>query len=237
MKVLELEDSGSRFRLAQCAVGLVGCLFVAYAVWTPGWLGDKGLWTHWNDTDQDQTEQAYAPSEGLIWNALEAERVFGVLSFFMAVSSGALCFVFSFCWTSKTVFSYSNTRSLLMAGQALYPTTLLLLTLGPTGFFFLLSWSLFTYQHWSEISDDVGRLGFSYWLGALGWVLLLVVLPVVFLVEQSVVPDILPGLRKSLRLIQNNNHLPYAFRSISERHPHCANEGTNRDLRRIVSVP
>lgn len=65
--------------------------------------------------------------------ALEAERVFGVLSFMMAVSTGALSLVFALCWTSDTVHSYSNTRSLLMAGQALYPTTLLLLTMASTG--------------------------------------------------------------------------------------------------------
>ena len=53
--------------------------------------------------------------------ALEAEQVFGVLSFLMALSTGALCLVFALCWTSETVRSYSNTRSLLMAGQALYP--------------------------------------------------------------------------------------------------------------------
>ncbi|KAJ0069374.1 hypothetical protein NL108_004164, partial [Boleophthalmus pectinirostris] len=60
---------------------------------------------------------------------LEAERVFAVLSFLMAVCTSALCLVFALCWTSQTVRSYSNTRSLLMAGQALYPTTLLLLTM------------------------------------------------------------------------------------------------------------
>lgn len=65
--------------------------------------------------------------------ALEAERVFGVVSFLMAVSTGVLCLVFALWWTSRTVRSYSNTRSLLMAGQALYPTTLLLLTMGSTG--------------------------------------------------------------------------------------------------------
>lgn len=65
--------------------------------------------------------------------AVEAERVFGVLSFLMAASTASLCLVFALCWTSRTVLSYSNTRSLLMAGQALYPTTLLLLTMASTG--------------------------------------------------------------------------------------------------------
>ncbi len=66
-------------------------------------------------------------------SALNAERVFAVVSFLMAVSTGALCLVFALCWTSETVRSYSNTRALLMAGQALYPTTLLLLTMAATG--------------------------------------------------------------------------------------------------------
>lgn len=65
--------------------------------------------------------------------ALKAPRVFAVLSFLMALSTGGLCLLFALCWTSKTVLSYSNTRSLLMAGQALYPTTLLLLTMASTG--------------------------------------------------------------------------------------------------------
>lgn len=65
--------------------------------------------------------------------ALEAQRVFGVLSFLMALCTGALSVVFALCWTSHTVRSYSNTRSLLMARQALYPTTLLLLTMTATG--------------------------------------------------------------------------------------------------------
>lgn len=67
-----------------------------------------------------------------------------------------------------------------------------------TGFFFLLSWSLFTSHHREEISQDFSSLGSSYWLGAFGWVLLLVVEPIVFVVEQAVVPDILPDLEKSV---------------------------------------
>lgn len=66
-------------------------------------------------------------------SALAPERVFAVLSFLMALSTGALSLVFALCWTSTTVRSYSNTRALLMAGQALYPTTLLLLTMASTG--------------------------------------------------------------------------------------------------------
>lgn len=64
---------------------------------------------------------------------MEAERVFAVLSSLMALCTAALCLVFALCWTSETVRSYSNTRSLVMAGQALYPTTLLLLAMLSTG--------------------------------------------------------------------------------------------------------
>lgn len=66
-------------------------------------------------------------------SAVEAERVFAVLSALMALCTAALCLVFALCWTPQTVRSYSNTRSLLMAGQALYPTTLLLLAMFSTG--------------------------------------------------------------------------------------------------------
>ncbi|XP_059190399.1 uncharacterized protein si:ch211-256a21.4 [Centropristis striata] len=211
MKLLELGDSISRFRFSQSCVGLVGCLCVCYAVCTPFWLKDRGLWTEWNNTTSDQTSKY-----GYIFNALEAERVFGVLSFIMAVSTGALCLVFALCWTSETVRSYSNTRSLLMAGQALYPTTLLLLTMASTGFFFLFSWSLFTYQNREEIHQDVSSLGSSYWLGALGWVLLLVVEGAVFIAEQAVVPDIMPDLEQAVESWRISFQLRAAKRSFSD---------------------
>ncbi|KAM6927153.1 uncharacterized protein PEZ65_010541 [Lycodopsis pacificus] len=139
----------------------------------------------------------------------------------MAVSTGALCLVFALCWRSETVRSYSNTRSLLMAGQALYPSTLLLLTMASTGFFFLLSWSLFTYQHREEIRQDVSGLGSSYWLGALGWVLLLVLEMIVFIAEQAVVPDILPDLEKAVESWRISAQLKAAKRSFSDGYYPC----------------
>ncbi|XP_033824103.1 uncharacterized protein si:ch211-256a21.4 [Periophthalmus magnuspinnatus] len=195
MLKLELDDPISRFRLAQSCVGLAGCLCVSYAIWTPFWLDNRGLWTaQGNNTKTDLIKSR----DGTVFNALEVERVFAVLSFLMAVSTGGLCLVFALCWTSETVRSYSNTRSLLMAGQALYPTTLLLLTMICTGFFFLFSWSLFTFHHRAEIRENLSTLGSSYWIGALGWFLLMVVETIVFLAEQIVVPDIIPDLEKSV---------------------------------------
>ncbi|XP_029289973.1 uncharacterized protein LOC115009847 [Cottoperca gobio] len=212
MKLLELGDSISRFRFAQSCVGLAGCLCVCYAVCTPFWMKDRGLWTQCNNTKSDQTNR----KGGNDFNALEAERVFGVVSFLMAVSTGGLCVVFALCWTSETVRSYSNTRSLLMAGQALYPSTLLLFTMASTGFFFLLSWSFFTYQHREEIRQDFSTLGSSYWLGALGWVLLLVVEMIVFIAEQAVVPDILPDLEKAVESWRISSQLKHTKCSFSD---------------------
>ncbi|KAK2842078.1 hypothetical protein Q5P01_012278 [Channa striata] len=211
MKFPELDEPVSRFRFAQSCLGLAGCLCVCYAVWTPYWLKEKGLWAGWNNTTSDHTDH-----EGTAISVLEAERVFGVVSFLMAVSTGVLCLVFALWWTSRTVRSYSNTRSLLMAGQALYPTTLLLLTMASTGFFFLLSWSLFTYQHREEISQDFSSLGSSYWLGALGWVLLLVVEMIVFTAERAVVPDILPDLEKAVDSWRISSQLKATKRTFSD---------------------
>lgn len=232
MKFLELGDSISRFRFAQSCVGLAGCLCVCYAVWTPFWLKDRGLWAEWNNTTSDQTSHKH----GAVFNAQEAERVFGVLSSLMAVSTAALCLVFALCWTSQTVRSYSNTRSLLMAGQALYPTTLLLLTMASTGFFFLLSWSFFTYQHREEIRQDFSRLGSSYWIGALGWVLLLVVELIVFVAEQAVVPDILPDLEKAVESWRISSQLNSPKRCFSDGYFSGTSE-SNLTPKRYMSSP
>lgn len=53
MKLLKLGDSISRFRVFQSCVGLAGSLCVIYAVWTPFWLKEQGLWTTWNDTETE----------------------------------------------------------------------------------------------------------------------------------------------------------------------------------------
>ncbi|XP_014883941.1 uncharacterized protein LOC106945046 [Poecilia latipinna] len=196
MKLLELGDSIGRFRFAQSCLGLAGCVCVCYSICTPHWLKDKRPWLIWNNNSSNQERDGNG-----IPLCEEAERVFGVISLLMALSTAALCLVFALCWTSKTVHSYSNTRSLLMAGQALFPTTLLFLTMASTGFFFLLSWSLFTYEHRKVIDQDFSSLGLSYWLGALGWILLLVVETVVFITEQAVVPNIIPDLEKAVETL------------------------------------
>ncbi|XP_048015391.1 uncharacterized protein si:ch211-256a21.4 [Megalobrama amblycephala] len=226
----ELIDSRSRFRFIESCLGLMGCLCISYAIWTPHWLDERGLWFSGNETgpkDSWNTED--------IAKALEAERVFALVAFLMSVSSGVLCLMFALCWTSQTVRSYSNTRSLLMAGQALDPTTLLLFTLVPTGFFFFLSWALFTHQHISEIRDDITRLGLSYWLGVVGWALLLALLPIVFLAEKCVVPDILPELIQSTDMWCKAPEVAHA-RSFSEG-CHCSQHKSHPDFRRYMSMP
>lgn len=87
------------------------------------------------------------------------------------------------------------------------------------GFLFLLSWALFTSQHIADIRDDLTCLGSSYWLGAVGWALLLAVLPVVFLAEQCVVPDILPELKKKTDLLWKGFDVTHT-RSFSDSYQH-----------------
>lgn len=53
MKLVELGDNISRFRVCQSCVGLVGSLSVIYAVWTPFWLKDQGLWSTGNATEME----------------------------------------------------------------------------------------------------------------------------------------------------------------------------------------
>ena len=48
------------------------------------------------------------------------------------------------------------------------------------------------------MGQDFSSLGSSYWIGALGWFLLLVVEVIVFISEQALVPDILPDLEKAV---------------------------------------
>ncbi|KAK2866984.1 hypothetical protein QQF64_022654 [Cirrhinus molitorella] len=226
----ELVDSRSRFRFIESCLGLMGCLCISYAIWSPQWLDDRGLWTSGNETSPDDS---WTTED--IAKALEAERVFAFVAFLMAVGCGLLCVMFALCWTSQTVRSYSNTRSLLIAGQALDPTTLLLFTLVPTGFLFFLSWALFTHHHIGEIRDDVSRLGLSYWLGMVGWALLLAVLPVIFLAEKFVVPDILPELKKAAEMWWKAPEVAHA-RSFSEG-CHRLQHKSHPDIRRYLSVP
>ncbi|XP_067293049.1 uncharacterized protein si:ch211-256a21.4 [Pseudorasbora parva] len=227
----ELADSRSRFRFTESCLGLMGCLCISYAIWTHRWIDDRGLWS--SRPNETRPDDSLTTED--ITKDLEAVRVFAVVAFLMSVSSGVLCLMFALCWTSQTVRSYSNTRSLLLVGQALDPTTLLLFTLVPTGFLFFLSWALFTHQNIGEIRDDITRLGASYWLGVVGWALLLAVLPIVFLAEKFVVPDILPELVKATDMWWTAPEVAHA-RSFSEGCHHSKHK-SHPDFRRYMSVP
>lgn len=112
----------------------------------------------------------------------------------------------------------------------------LILSFLSTGFFFLLSWSFFTYQHREEISQDFSGLGSSYWLGAVGWFLLLVVEMIVFIAEQAVVPDIRPDLEKAVEKWRRSSQLEAAKRSFSGSF-HPAYSQANMSPERGMSVP
>ncbi|XP_077953730.1 uncharacterized protein LOC120812821 [Gasterosteus aculeatus] len=214
MTFLELRDSNSRFRFSQSCVGLAGCLCVCYAVWTPFWLKDRGLWTAGNNTKSDQTSSR----DGILFNVLEAERVFGVLSFLMA-SVLVLC-----VWCSPSAGDLRRCT----------PTP----TRAPS------SWQnrpstpqRSCCSHWppqdsvsssaglslpiSTGKKDFSSLGSSYWLGALGWVLLLVLETIIFVAEQAVVPDILPDLERAVESVRISHPTKAALRSCSDGYYPC----------------
>lgn len=130
--------------------------------------------------------------------------------------------------TYRSVLYYYNFH---LASQRTDPHTSFV---WPTGFFFFLAWTLFTHHHIGEIRDDATRLGPSYWLGVVGWALLLAVLPVTFLVEKWTVPDVLPDLIKSADIWWRAPEVAFA-RSLSEGSHHLDHK--SHGYRRYMSMP
>lgn len=51
----ELVDLRSRFRFIESCLGLMGCLCISYAIWTPQWLDGRSLWSSGNETSPDNS--------------------------------------------------------------------------------------------------------------------------------------------------------------------------------------
>lgn len=56
MKGPELVDLTSRFRFAESCLGIMGCIFISYAVCMPDWLDGKGLWSRGNESSPDDSQ-------------------------------------------------------------------------------------------------------------------------------------------------------------------------------------
>uniref|UniRef100_H3BD65 Uncharacterized protein n=1 Tax=Latimeria chalumnae TaxID=7897 RepID=H3BD65_LATCH len=173
----ELRKRNRCFRVIQSVWGLIGSICLIYSVCSPFWFQGKGLWT-----DPGITSRQAGDNETFF--SIEAERVFGVLAVIMAVSSVFMCLLFIFCWSSN-----KHTFSKLNPGLRLYPGTLLITVLVPTGFFFLVSWSVFTRQHKDQLKSDISQFGSSYWLGAVAWICLIVILPATYVIDQFTSPE------------------------------------------------
>ncbi|XP_014343573.1 uncharacterized protein SI:CH211-256A21.4 [Latimeria chalumnae] len=188
----ELRKRNRCFRVIQSVWGLIGSICLIYSVCSPFWFQGKGLWTDPGITSRQAGDNETSGTEGPLrtatksvdYSAIEAERVFGVLAVIMAVSSVFMCLLFIFCWSSN-----KHTFSKLNPGLRLYPGTLLITVLVPTGFFFLVSWSVFTRQHKDQLKSDISQFGSSYWLGAVAWICLIVILPATYVIDQFTSPE------------------------------------------------
>ncbi|XP_067850121.1 uncharacterized protein si:ch211-256a21.4 isoform X2 [Heptranchias perlo] len=116
-------------------------------------------------------------------SAVEVERIFGMIASMMAVTAVCICLLLIFCWDPD---NYSESK--MNPGRVLHPGELLLVVLVPTALLFLISWSLFTNRHKKQIKN-ISQLGSGYWMGMCSWFTLLVILPIIYLMEQCSLPE------------------------------------------------
>ncbi|KAM8938765.1 uncharacterized protein RCH25_052385 [Pelodytes ibericus] len=153
--------------------GFLGTLTLMASALTRHWYNNRGVWE--TDPFSEETSADNLTSAIPTSRVRKAQLFFTGLSFIMAAASFCLCVIFLFCW--KPPRHDQETR------EPPRPGSLLLAVLLPTGLFFLLGWSIFTWQHWDDLQTFKSSLGYSYWLGASAWCLLLVFLPATYLVD------------------------------------------------------
>ncbi|KAM4723181.1 uncharacterized protein WCC33_009416 [Rhinophrynus dorsalis] len=155
--------------------GLLGTLALMISVFTPHWYNSKGLWESVQPGSINQTT-AMVTGQVSTRTIREAQLFFIGLSSVMAAASFCLCLVFMSCWRSP--------RHTKNAPQTPWSGSLLLAVLLPTGMFFFLGWIVFTWERWEDIQRRRISLGYSYWLGASAWTILLVSLPVTYVLDE-----------------------------------------------------
>lgn len=158
--------------LLQGVLGLLGTTALMVSVLTSRWYNNRGLW-------DEVTDKAKATNQtALLQNSRVhgAQMFFAGLSFVMAAAGSCICLVYLFCLRPP--------RHPHPTFQMPKPGSLLLAVLPPTGFFFSVAWTIFTWQHREVITANWTRLGFSYWLGGVAWTALLLLLPILYLMEE-----------------------------------------------------
>ncbi|XP_051885511.1 uncharacterized protein si:ch211-256a21.4 [Pristis pectinata] len=183
-----MRRNGLRCRLLQNISGIIGSVALIYSVCSPEWYEGKGLW-HTADITQPATQLS---------RAVETERVLGVIASMMAGTAICLCLLFSFCWDPDT---YSESK--MNPGRLRHPGKLLLIILMPTALLYFIPWCSYTSRHKEQIKNDFTKLGSAYWMGICSCLTLLVILPIIYLIEQCTLPEPVPKMNRNSILQEN----------------------------------
>ncbi|MEE6522317.1 hypothetical protein FKM82_020806 [Ascaphus truei] len=161
--------------ILEATLGVLGTLTLMVSALTSHWYDGMGLWE--GDPISKQTGDTNQTAAETTKQVRAAQLVFTGLSIVMAAASFCLCLVTLFGWTPPR-------RTQETRRTARRPGPLLLAVLLPTGLFFLLGWASFTWQRWEDIQNNRTSLGYSYWMGASAWTILLVILPASYLIDE-----------------------------------------------------
>ncbi|XP_038664159.1 uncharacterized protein si:ch211-256a21.4 isoform X1 [Scyliorhinus canicula] len=168
-----------RYLLLQNIIGISGCAALIFSVISPGWYRGKGLWEPLLTPSAQNGSRLHTLS-----SALGTEHVFGVIASLMAIMAICISLLFIFCWNPDT-----DSKSKMNPGRILHPGKLLIVILMPTALLYLITWSLFTNRHMEQIKNDITQFGSAYWIGMCSWFTLLIILPIVYLMEQCSLTD------------------------------------------------
>ncbi|XP_041053781.1 uncharacterized protein si:ch211-256a21.4 isoform X2 [Carcharodon carcharias] len=168
-----------RCRLLQNITVIIGSITLIYSACSSTWYQNKGLWHPLNTPAAENATLHHRLSR-----AVEAERVFGVIASVMAITAICMSLLFIFCWNPDT-----NSESKMNPGRILHPGKLLIVILVPTALLYLIAWALFTNRHMEQIKNDITQFGTAYWLAMCSWFMLLVILPMIYLIEQCSLPE------------------------------------------------
>ncbi|XP_078270936.1 uncharacterized protein LOC144602106 [Rhinoraja longicauda] len=176
------------YRLLLTIPGIAGSVALVYSVCSSDWYSGRGLW--WADSVEHAASQ--------LSRAVETERVLGVIASMMAVIAICLCLLFSFCWDP-----YTYSESKMNPGRIRHPEKLLLTVLMSTALLYFISWCSYTNRYKEQIRSDITKLGSAYWAGICSCLTLLVILPIIYLMEQCALSKTETDLKRSSKFQEN----------------------------------
>ncbi|CAN0393230.1 unnamed protein product [Lampetra planeri] len=154
----------------QAVAGVVGSLCALVAAASSRWDAQGGLW----DDPQPRLARAGFRDD----TAVQAERVYAGTACVLACAGASVCLHMLLFWDQRR-----HGTPALHRERTLVPSSLLLAVLMPTGVLTLIPWASFTVRSGYEGGPGLLRFGYSYGLALIGWLLLLVVVPVLAALE------------------------------------------------------